>query len=49
VVRYAPDALHGQFGAAFQLEKHATELHRTPAGSVQQFTYCYCRVASTLT
>jgi len=49
VVRYAPDALHDQFGAAFQLEKHTTELHRTPAGSVQQFTYCYCRVASTLT
>lgn len=48
VVRYAPDALHDQFGPAFQLDKHTTEMHRTPTGSVQQFTYCYCRVASGL-
>jgi 2-polyprenyl-3-methyl-5-hydroxy-6-metoxy-1,4-benzoquinol methylase len=48
VVRYGPDALHDQFGPAFELEKHTTELHRTPAGSVQQFTYCYCRLGTTL-
>jgi len=45
VVRYDPDALHHQFGTGFQLMKHLTELHRTPAGSIQQFTYCYCHVS----
>jgi hypothetical protein len=45
VVRYDPDALHGQFGPGFRLVKHLTELHRTPAGSIQQFTYCYCNVS----
>ena len=44
VVRYDPDSLHDQFGAGFQLEKHLAELHRTPAGAIQQFTYCYCKV-----
>lgn len=46
VVRYGADALHREFGARFQLVKHLAELHRTPAGSVQQFTYCYCNVSS---
>jgi hypothetical protein len=46
VVRYDPDALHDQFGPAFRLVRHLTELHRTPAGAVQQFTYCYCNVSS---
>ena len=45
VVRYGPDALHDEFGARFRLVKHLTELHRTPAGAIQQFTYCYCNVA----
>ena len=44
VMRYAPEALHGEFGSAFRLVEHRTELHRTPTGSTQQFTYCYCRV-----
>jgi len=48
VVRYDPDTLHDQFGPSFQLEKHLTELHRTPAGSTQQFTYCFCRLSSVL-
>lgn len=48
VVRYDPDALHGQFRAAFTLEGHLSELYRTPSGSIQQFTHCYCRVASEL-
>ena len=46
VVRYDPDSLHSEFGTSFQLVKHLTELHQTPAGSVQQFTYCYCNLSS---
>jgi len=46
VVRYDPDSLHSAFGASFQLVKHLTELHQTPAGSIQQFTYCYCNLSS---
>jgi len=46
VVRYGPDALHDEFGSEFQLVKHLTELHQTPAGSIQQFTYCYCNLSS---
>ena len=42
VVRYAPDALHAEFGAPFQLVGHQTEIHHTPAGKEQEFVYCYC-------
>ncbi len=45
VVRYDAASLHREFGASFALLKHLTELHRTPAGAIQQFTYCYCNVA----
>jgi SAM-dependent methyltransferase len=45
VVRYDPERLHGEFGARFRLVDHYTELHRTPAGAVQQFIYCYCAIA----
>ena len=48
VVRYDPNALHDEFGPRFQLVKHLTELHQTPAGSVQQFTYCYCNISTGL-
>ena len=48
VVRYGPNALHSEFGTSFQLVKHLTELHPTPAGSIQQFTYCYCNLSSEL-
>jgi len=48
VVRYGPNALHDEFGPNFQLVKHLTELHQTPAGSIQQFTYCYCNIAAEL-
>jgi 2-polyprenyl-3-methyl-5-hydroxy-6-metoxy-1,4-benzoquinol methylase len=44
VARYDPDSLHDQFGPRFRLVKHLTELHQTPAGSIQQFTYCYCSI-----
>jgi SAM-dependent methyltransferase len=42
VMRYAPDALHAQFGGAFELIEHQTEAHHTPGGVVQQFVYCLC-------
>jgi len=43
VVRYDADRLHDQFGTAFRLVDHRTELHQTPSGAIQQFVYCYCR------
>lgn len=43
VMRYAPDALHAEFGAPFELLQHEREEHRTPGGTVQQFVYCFCR------
>jgi SAM-dependent methyltransferase len=44
VVRYDAQSLHGEFGRRFRLLDHRTELHRTPAGRIQPFIYCYCRV-----
>lgn len=46
VVRYDPNALHDEFGPQFQLVKHLTELHHTPGGAIQQFTYCYCNIST---
>jgi ubiquinone/menaquinone biosynthesis C-methylase UbiE len=43
VMRYRPDELHDEFGAAFTLLQHRKEAHHTPTGAVQQFVYCYCR------
>jgi ubiquinone/menaquinone biosynthesis C-methylase UbiE len=43
VMRYRADELHDEFGEAFTLLDHRKEQHRTPAGNVQQFVYCYCR------
>jgi SAM-dependent methyltransferase len=42
VVRYAPDALHAEFGTPFRLLRHETEVHQTPTGKEQEFVYCYC-------
>lgn len=42
VMRYAPQALHAQFGGQFELLDHLTEEHRTPGGAIQQFVYCHC-------
>ncbi|HMH55468.1 MAG TPA: class I SAM-dependent methyltransferase [Gemmatimonadales bacterium] len=44
VVRYSPEGLHTEFGAAFRLLDSAREDHQTPGGSVQAFVYCLCRV-----
>jgi SAM-dependent methyltransferase len=43
VMRYAPEALHAEFGAPFRLLRHETEIHHTPTGQEQEFVYCYCR------
>ena len=45
VMRYRADQLHAEFGAGFKLLAHHKEEHRTPIGQVQQFVYCYCRMA----
>jgi SAM-dependent methyltransferase len=45
VMRYSPGQLHAQFGSPFTLLRHEKEAHHTPAGTVQQFVYCYCRKA----
>ena len=44
VVRYAPEELHAQFGSDFQLLDSAREEHHTPAGTIQPFVYCLCRM-----
>lgn len=43
VMRYSAGELHSEFGSPFTLLKHEKEEHRTPAGNVQKFVYCYCR------
>lgn len=43
VARYAPEALHGSFGAPFELVDSSVEIHQTPWGAPQQFVYCFCR------
>lgn len=45
VARYSPTALHHQFGPDFELIASERELHTTPAGAQQAFTYCLCRFA----
>lgn len=44
IVRYGAGELHREFGDGFRLEQHLTELHRTPGGGIQQFTYCHLRL-----
>lgn len=46
VARYSPEALHGEFGPGFELVERHRELHTTPSGATQAFTYCVCRVAT---
>ena len=43
IMRYRPDTLHNEFGAAFELVNSADEMHHTPSGADQHFIYCYCR------
>lgn len=48
VARYSPTALHAEFSAGFSLVESHRELHTTPSGSQQAFTYGVFRVASGL-
>ena len=43
VVRYSPATLHAEFGGDFDLAGSANEIHHTPLGDEQKFTYCFCR------
>jgi 2-polyprenyl-3-methyl-5-hydroxy-6-metoxy-1,4-benzoquinol methylase len=43
VVRYSATELHGTFGSDFQLLASEREVHRTPTGAEQSFTYCWCQ------
>ncbi|MDR0781164.1 MAG: class I SAM-dependent methyltransferase [Pseudomonadales bacterium] len=43
VMRYSATQLHAEFGENFTLVSHDRELHHTPFGTSQQFTYCYFR------
>ena len=43
VLRFTPDALHAEFGDDFARITEATEMHKTPWGTEQEFVYCYCR------
>jgi SAM-dependent methyltransferase len=43
VVRYSPEAMHGEFGTAFRLLESVREHHHTPSGITQAFVYCLCR------
>lgn len=44
VARYTPHELHAQFGEEFTLLESHRELHTTPSGATQAFTYCLCRL-----
>jgi hypothetical protein len=41
-MRYAPGALHAQFGEAIELIEHEAEVHHAPGSAVQQFVFCLC-------
>lgn len=49
VARYSPAQLHAAFGASFTLLESHRELHTTPSGATQAFTYCACRMGTTAT
>ena len=44
VARYSPEGMHAEFGDSFRLLDSVREDHHTPAGAVQAFVYCLCRV-----
>ena len=43
IVRYSSQSLKKQSGEAFELEKHFTEIHKTPFDTTQEFLYCLFR------
>jgi len=44
VMRYTAEGIHDEFGEEFRKVGSASETHRTPWGSEQEFVYCYCRM-----
>ncbi|WP_290634662.1 class I SAM-dependent methyltransferase [Aquisalimonas sp.] len=44
VQRYSPEGFQAVFGERFQLEDSSREVHVTPAGGEQAFTYCVFRL-----
>lgn len=44
VIRYNANSLYAQFGGQFELLGSRRETHYTPAGTEQQFVYCFCRL-----
>jgi len=47
VARYSPAQLHAAFGPSFTFLESHRELHTTPSGATQAFTYCVCRMGTT--
>ncbi len=43
VVRYSPESLADELGAAFELVESRDEVHMTPTGAEQAFVYCLFR------
>lgn len=43
VARYDPESLHAAFDGGFDLLNSHREVHHTPTGAQQPFTYCLCR------
>jgi len=43
-VRYDAASLQRELGPRFDVIEHATELHRTPFDTTQQFVYSHCRM-----
>lgn len=43
VVSYAPEGLHAEFGTEFRVVESRRQVHHTPWGAPQAFTYCLCR------
>jgi ubiquinone/menaquinone biosynthesis C-methylase UbiE len=43
VIRMSADDIHSELGAGFTMVGSETEIHSTPWGSPQEFTYCHCR------
>ncbi|MBI3602809.1 MAG: class I SAM-dependent methyltransferase [Candidatus Omnitrophica bacterium] len=43
IVRYSAENLRQGLGETFELEKHFTEIHKTPFDTTQEFLYCLFR------
>jgi SAM-dependent methyltransferase len=45
VRRYSAEELHSEFGPPFTLVQHDKQSHRTPFGTLQEFTWCHWRTS----